>query len=222
MAGKGKDEAGVAVAAMLLVSLRDEEAVAAELARRGYRGKKAAALLAAAKDRIIQAADVDRRVEFVRGVKEYDDQYRTLEELSRTAQREGDRIAAAAKMTEITTRRIDLLGVKNQMDAEVVSENVESEQQGYVRGHLEALGVTEKGLPLEELARQIAAKFAELMARADRLAQDGAGRMSRPRSRTADREAGGASAPEAEAGGVRNVGKPRGGGSVGDRRERRG
>ena len=187
MVKKGKDEAGVAVAAMLLVSLRNEEAVADELARRGYRGKKIAELLAAAKDRVIQAADVDRRVEFVRGVKEYDEQYRTLEELSRTAQREGDRIAAAAKMAEITTRRIDLLGAKNQMDADIVSENVESEQQGYVRGHLEALGVAEKGLPLEELARQVAAKFAEMLA--EREAPEGAKRPEAPKARGAGRGA---------------------------------
>ncbi len=192
MVKKGKDEAGVAVAAMLLVSLRNEESVADELARRGYRGKKTAELLAAAKDRVIQAADVDRRVEFVRGVKEYDEQYRTLEELSRTAQREGDRIAAAAKMAEITTRRIDLLGAKNQMDADIVSENVESEQQGYVRGHLEALGVAEKGLPLEELARQVAAKFAEMLA--EREAPEGAKRPEAPKARGAGR--GGCEAPE--------------------------
>lgn len=170
--GKGKkrgvrEDAGISIAAMLLVTLRDEEAVYTRLEQEGYKRQKADKLVEAARQRIVLAADVDRRRELGVLIERLRWLYEEAADAVKNADRPADKTAAIRVAKEITVQLGEVLDLQNHLNVGLVEENVKSQVEEFVRGHLEGLRICEEGLPLEELARRVAARSATLLVGAE-------------------------------------------------------
>lgn len=134
-----------ATAARLAVE-RDSENVEA-FCRESFGVSQAAAkaLVKEARARLALAADVDVREELGRRKEQ-------LEDLRERARSSGDLRVELAAIQELS-KLCDLYGSAAVSNA---ASDSESAAVSLARGHLEGLALTQKGLPIEELARQIA------------------------------------------------------------------
>lgn len=138
-------------AAGLLATLRDADAARAVCRREfGVDGTKLDALIADAKAELASAAEIDLRVEIGTAKKR-------LEDLRDRAKEAGDLRAELDAIKELNK----LCDLYKQTSLADVASAAESATLALVREHLEGLDVAPKDLPIEELARFVAAAFLE-------------------------------------------------------------
>lgn len=154
-------EVMVVKAAMMIVGGCGDEDVVRWLGGMKVKGGKAREVVKEARGRIVRAAEVDRKVELGRAIKQYDAQYDAVCRFDE-CESVKEKHEAVALARSITEKRVELLRLKEDVKADVVADGVQDVTSQYVRGHLEGLGLTEKGLPLEELARQVCAEVAKM------------------------------------------------------------
>lgn len=128
---------------------RDPEAVVSFCRNTfGVSAQAAEALIRDAKAELALAADVDVREELGRRKEQ-------LEDVRERAREAGDLRVELAAIQELAK----LCGVYQSTTVIDTASDAESAVASLARRHLEALGVAPKGLPLEELARLVAANF---------------------------------------------------------------
>ena len=144
-------EGEIGKAEIYLISLRDRESVKRRLERDGVANPDGA--IEEATKRIKQVAvGIDRRLEIGKALKRLDDQYAAVSEFE-MATSANDRVKMVEKALAITEKRAEFLGLAEAIDTEAVEETASSVTEERARQHIEALGLTPKGLPLEEEAR---------------------------------------------------------------------
>lgn len=134
------------VAAWLAMT-RDAEATEAEVQKQfGLSRVNAAKVVKLAKEHLALAADVDLRLELGKRREQLDD-------LLRRTRKAGDLAVELRTLQEIS-KLSNVYAAPTLFDAD---ESAESPADALARQHLEGLGITPKNLPIEELARQVAA-----------------------------------------------------------------
>lgn len=114
----------------------------------GVSSQSAEALIKDARAELALAADIDVREELGRRKEQ-------LEDVRERARDAGDLRVELAAIQELSK----LSGVYQSSTVIDAASDAESAVASLARRHLEALGVAPKGLPLEELARLVAARF---------------------------------------------------------------
>ena len=136
------------VAAWLAMS-RDAEATEKEVERQfGLSRLNAVKVVKLAKEHLALAADVDLRLELGKRREQLDD-------LLQRARNVGDLAVELRTLQEMSK----LSNVYSAPTVFETSDSAESPADALARQHLEGLGLTPKGLPIEELARQVAATW---------------------------------------------------------------
>lgn len=105
-------------------------------------------LIKEARAELALAAEIDAREEIGKRREQ-------LEDLLERARDAGDMRVELAAIQELS-KLLDLYKTTNYADAAL---EIESSAAALARAHLEALGITKKGLPIEELARLIANEY---------------------------------------------------------------
>lgn len=135
--------------AALLASTRDSEKVKEILLNEyGLDDKDVPAALQDGKDALVAAAEVDSRVEFATRREQ-------LEDLRNRAKDAGD-LKTELEIMKEQSKLCDLYRASSTSDEQSAAE---SSAVALAREHLEALPFVEKGLPFEELARMVAARW---------------------------------------------------------------
>ena len=142
---KREKEATLAGIITSLISRRDPAEAKARLIAEGKSKQTAASLVKEAQKRIALAADHDLKEELGRARIQ-------LDELFDSALLNGDLKTALATRKELSK----ILHLYEGSAASALDTDLQTATEALVREHLEGLEVTEKGLPLEELARNIA------------------------------------------------------------------
>lgn len=136
------------VAAWLAMS-RDAEATEKEIERQfGLSKVNAAKVVKLAKEHLALAADVDLRLELGKRREQLDD-------LLQRARNVGD-LAVELRTLQEMSKLSNVYAAPTVFDTD---DGAESPADALARRHLEGLGVAAKGLPIEELARQVAATW---------------------------------------------------------------
>lgn len=135
--------------AALLASTRDSEKVKEILLKEyGLDDKDVPAALQDGKDALAAAAEVDSRVEFAARREQ-------LEDLRNRAKDAGE-LKTELEIMKEQSKLCDLYRASSISDEQSAAE---SSSVALAREHLEALPFVEKGLPFEELARLVAARW---------------------------------------------------------------
>lgn len=147
---KREKEAALAGIITSLISRRDPAEAKARLIAEGKSKHTAASLVKEAQKRIALAADHDLKEELGRARIQ-------LDELFDSALCSGDLKTALATRKELSK----ILHLYEGSAASALDTDLQTATEALVREHLEGLEITEKGLPLEELARGVALYFIE-------------------------------------------------------------
>ena len=141
--------------ALLLINYRDRDTVINILKSRGIDSESIPGLMREAEEAIVLASSVNRKKELGIALARLDAQYEAVSDFAQAATPR-DIVSLVTAAREITERRAELLDLKNNVNVDELHEDVQSQTEEYIREHLEGLGLTQAGLPLEELARQTA------------------------------------------------------------------